>query len=66
MNGHSGDWVICKAGCGVEQDDEQAVFWYQKAADQGHDRSQKKIADMYKEVRGVKRGSVIIAPTSLG
>ena len=27
-------------GRGVEQDDEQAVFWYRKAAEQGNARAQ--------------------------
>jgi TPR repeat protein len=27
-------------GQGVEQDDEKAVYWYEKAAEQGHGKAQ--------------------------
>ena len=36
-------------GRGVEQDDEQAVFWYRKAAEQGHASAQFNLGWMYDE-----------------
>ena len=31
----------------AEQDDEQAVYWYRKAADQGFEAAEKRISKMY-------------------
>ena len=36
-------------GRGVEQNDDQAIYWYRKAADQGHADAQKIISEMYAE-----------------
>jgi len=42
-------------GCGVKQDDEQAVFWYRKSAEQGHASGQNNLGLMYANGRGVKQ-----------
>ena len=39
----------------LEEDDETAMFWYRKAADQGHVWSQSALADMYRDGRGVEQ-----------
>ena len=45
-------------GRGVEQNDEQAVFWSRKAGDQGDDCGQFILGVMYKTGRGVEQDAV--------
>jgi TPR repeat protein len=42
-----------ECGRGVPKDEEQAVFWYRKAADQGDADAQFMLAVMYMDGRGV-------------
>lgn len=45
-------------GNGVAQDDAQAVYWYRKAAEQGHALAQSNLASMYWTGRGVTQDDV--------
>lgn len=47
--------ILYEFGRGVPQDDQQAVFWYQKAADQGSDIAQDRLGAMYENGRGVSQ-----------
>ena len=42
-------------GYGVDQNDEQAVYWYRKAAVQGHALGQFNLGDMYRKGYGVEQ-----------
>lgn len=42
-------------GRGVPKDDQQAVYWFRKAAELGHDSGQYELAVMYAEGRGVPK-----------
>lgn len=42
-------------GCGVSQDDKQAVFWYRKADEQGDDTAQFNLGVMYYNGEGVRK-----------
>lgn len=44
-----------REGEGVEQDDTQAVKWFQKAADNGYARAMYEIGSMYAEEKGFLR-----------
>ncbi len=41
-------------GEGVALDDAKAVYWYEKASEQGHTKSQHNLALMYDEGEGVE------------
>jgi formylglycine-generating enzyme required for sulfatase activity len=45
--------VMYEGGRGVAKDDEQAVFWYRKAAEQGNADAQYSVGWMYENGRGV-------------
>ena len=45
-------------GRGVRQDDEEAVRWYRRAAEQGHASGQYNLGFMYENGRGVRRDRV--------
>lgn len=40
---------------GIPNDDEQAVYWFRKAAEQGHDDAYKALAYSYRKGRGVRK-----------
>ena len=40
-------------GKGVDEDDQQAVLWYRKAAEQGHADAQYRLGSMYDQGKGV-------------
>ncbi|WP_411728714.1 tetratricopeptide repeat protein [Methyloglobulus sp.] len=42
-------------GRGVEQDDEQALFWYRKAVEQGNAGAQFNLGKMYENGSGVEQ-----------
>lgn len=42
-------------GDGIAQDDEKAVYWWSKAAEQGHSDSQLLLGDMYSKGKGVAK-----------
>jgi hypothetical protein len=44
-------------GLGVEEDDREAVNWFQEAADQGYIRAQYRLGRHYQKGRGVPRDS---------
>jgi TPR repeat protein len=48
------DWTRIE-GYGVEQDQKQAAFWYEKAAEQGHPEAQYNLARLYATGQGVTR-----------
>ena len=45
-------------GRGVREDDEEAVRWYRRAAEQGHAPAQTNLGWMYENGRGVRRDRV--------
>ena len=47
-------WMYAN-GRGVAQDDEQAVFWYRKAAEQGNAIAQFNLGKMYENGHGVEQ-----------
>jgi TPR repeat protein len=47
--------VFYAQGQGVQQDNEQAAFWYRKAADQGHAVAQNNLGILYEKGEGVQR-----------
>lgn len=47
--------AMYKNGCGVTQDYVQAVFWFRKAAEQGHELAQLGLAGMYACGHGVEQ-----------
>ena len=48
------DWLTDE-GYGIEQDPQQAAFWYRKAADNGHPEAQYNLARLYASGKGVKK-----------
>ncbi len=46
---------LFRRGLGVDQDFEQALSWYKRAADMGFDRAQANVATMYLKGEGVKQ-----------
>jgi len=48
------DWARVE-GYGIEQDQRQAAFWYEKAAQQGHPEAQYNLARLYATGQGVPR-----------
>ena len=47
--------TLFETGRGVPKDDQQAIFWYRKAADQGLDVAQDRLGSMYENGRGVRQ-----------
>ena len=52
---HGGDGRMYYNGQGLPKDDQQAVVWYRKAADQGHALEQYLLGNMYDNGRGVPK-----------
>lgn len=48
------DWLTDE-GYGIEQDPEQAAYWYRQAADHGHPEAQYSLARLYASGKGVKK-----------
>ncbi len=48
------DWALV-GGYGMEKDQKQAAYWYQKAAEQGHAEAQFNLARLYATGQGVPR-----------
>ena len=42
-------------GLGVIEDDTQAVYWFRKAAEQGHAKAQYNLGVMYESGRGIAK-----------
>jgi uncharacterized protein len=47
--------VLYEEGIGVLQNDEEAIYWYRLAAEQGNPGGQNNLGRMYEEGRGVPR-----------
>lgn len=45
--------MCCELGCGVPQNDEDALEWYTKAANKGHPQSNFSVGEIFEEARGV-------------
>ena len=50
-------WMY-ESGHGVEQDDEQAVFWYRKAAEQGYANAQNNLGRWYERYNTITESSM--------
>jgi hypothetical protein len=48
------DWLSV-SGYGIQQDPQQAAYWYQLAADKGHPEAQFNLSAMYASGKGVKK-----------
>ena len=46
-------------GHGVPQNDKQAIYWYTKAAEQGHTDAQKNLGFMYAQGHGVPQNRIL-------
>ena len=55
MQRHNANWACAITTAGVAEDEEEAVKWYRKAAEQGYAIAQLKLADCYYHGNGVTK-----------
>ena len=49
--------ICCELGCGREQNDEEALKWYIKAANSGHIEANFSFGEVFEEAKGVSQSN---------